>query len=206
MTRVDIMVDIETLGTSANSTIFQIAAVAFDITNGSCHTAFNEHADISKNEGYDMQVSGETLKWWVLNHPETFAELLGKGELSSEELIKSFYNWLNWIVMTKGPSNVFLWGNGILFDNNMLKTQMETNGLTYPVHFRNDRDVRTIVDLACVKTGLTINQFRTKWYDPDLQSHDAFDDVRNQINMVAAAYRKLTSNDNLSDEPIPEAE
>lgn len=44
--RYDVMVDIETLGTGVNATIFQISAVLFDITTGERFSEFNKIADI----------------------------------------------------------------------------------------------------------------------------------------------------------------
>ena len=61
--RTDVMVDIETLGTKEGATIFQIAAVSFDITTGETLDSINLIGDISKYE--TLTVDGSTLKWWL---------------------------------------------------------------------------------------------------------------------------------------------
>jgi hypothetical protein len=61
--RLDIMTDIETLGTKQDATIFQISAVAFDIMTGEHISTFNQIADIEKNA--IVRVDGSTIKWWL---------------------------------------------------------------------------------------------------------------------------------------------
>jgi len=58
--RVDIMTDIETLGTNADSTIIQISAIAFNTMTGEHIAEFNQIADISKNEN-TINVTGITI-------------------------------------------------------------------------------------------------------------------------------------------------
>lgn len=188
--RIDVMVDLETLGTGPDSTIFQIAAIAFDIRTGKHLASFNKIADISKNVSYEMNVSGDTLKWWLNTDKELLARLLNDGEGSSSELIVEFHTWLTG-VSTIGE--IHLWGNGILFDNNLIRTQMESQGLKYPVKYNKDRDVRTIVDLLCAKLGMSEKELREKHYDSTLSAHDALNDVINQIKALVVSYNELTS-------------
>lgn len=184
------MVDLETLGTESNATIFQIAAMGFDIKTGEIGSEFNKIADISTNESYDMQVSGSTLKWWLSNTEkrETLGRLMDQGEGSSTELLTNFRKWLQGL---GAIGDVYLWGNGINFDNRLLLEQM---GDDYPINFRRERDVRTIVDLACERLKTTEKQLRTQLYD-NSPAHDAFNDVRNQVKLVTACYEVLMKND-----------
>jgi hypothetical protein len=186
--RVDIMVDIETLGTSSNSTIFQISAIAFDIETGIYYSTFNEIADISKNSS--LSVDGRTLKWWLNTDKELLTDLLNKGNMSSKELLTEFHKWL--VSQNDDLKNIYLWGNGILFDNLMIQEQLITNGLKYPIFYRNDRDVRTIVDLAGNKLGITEKELKDRFNDVNLVKHDAFDDVKFQINLVVSCYNLIT--------------
>ena len=187
--RIDVMVDIDTLGTKADSTIFQISAVAFDIVSGVHMAKFNKVADITLNGDWDMRVSGSTLKWWLNTNKELLTKLVNMGEGSSIELLENFYGWL---ISLSLMGELHLWGNGILFDNNMIRHQFEQMGLEYPIKYNKDRDVRTIVDLTCAKLNLTERELRERFYDPGLEPHDAFNDVINQINLVSNCYRELT--------------
>ncbi|KON87468.1 hypothetical protein AF332_11945 [Sporosarcina globispora] len=189
MSRIDVMVDIETLGTGSNATIFQIAAVAFNIETGEHCSKFNMIADISKSR--KLNVDGSTLKWWLNTNKELLTDLLNKGEESSEDLLSKFNNWL--MYLTSDLRDIYLWGNGILFDNKMIQQQLTDSGEVYPIFYKNDRDVRTIVDLAGKKLGITEQELKDKFKDDKLVHHDAFDDVKYQINLVAGCYKLLIS-------------
>lgn len=187
--RIDIMTDIETLGTDSDSTIIQIAAVAFDITTGKIHTWFNQTANIHKNEG-PLKVTAGTLKWWMKTNPELLRELLD-GEHSSEDMLRNFHDWLGQFK----DEDMYLWGNGILFDNKMIQHQFESIGLNYPIFYRNDRDVRTILELASQKMNQperTIRQFVTDMpRQKELVKHNAIDDCHYQIDLVRYCYNTL---------------
>src|SRR5690625_2573087 len=92
--RTDVMVDIETLGQGVDSTIFQIAAVAFDITSGEEYKTFNEVADISNRS---LQVDGNTLKWWLKTDASLLNNLLNeqKGDKSPKEILGLLSEWLD---------------------------------------------------------------------------------------------------------------
>lgn len=194
--RVDVMVDIETLGTGKDATIFQISAVAFDIKTGEIMHEFNKIADIA-NSG-SLNVDGRTLSWWLKTNPQLLSDLIHQGEGSVGSLLMKF----KWFIegLDTDIKNVYLWGNGILFDNAMLQHQLENhpaltytdNGNKYPIHYRNDRDVRTIVELASIKSGLTIDELKEKFKDESLIEHDAYDDVLYQIQLVVGCYNILT--------------
>lgn len=187
--RKDIMVDIETLGNKIDSTIIQLSAVSFDIKTGSIYETFNEVADISKNES-TISVTGSTLQWWANTNAQLFAELLTRGDLSSEEVLRKFHEWLH--VINRDSRQLYLWGNGILFDNAMIRQQFEAIGLDYPIFYRNDRDVRTILELASIKLGKSEKELREEIYDNELVAHDAFNDVANQVKLVSFCYNVLT--------------
>lgn len=184
--RTDIMVDIETLGNKTDSTIFQIAAIAFDIKTGATIGSFNKIADIEQNS--ITYTTGSTLKWWLNTNKELLTDLLNKGKGSSEQLLIDFHEWLT---DAKLNSDVYLWGNGILFDNKMIQHQFEDAGLEYPIFYKNDRDVRTIVDLAGEKLGISEKELKDKFKNKELVEHDAFDDVKYQIDLVVGCYDLL---------------
>ena len=181
------MADIETLGTKSDSTIFQIAAIAFDIKTGDHISKFNRIANIEEND--EMNVTGSTLVWWLNTNKELFTNLLNSGEGSSTKLLIDFQSWL---MDLTNLGELYLWGNGILFDNKMIQHQLESIGIYYPIHYKNDRDLRTLVDLASAKLGVTEKELKQHFKDDSLVKHDAFDDVRYQINLAVSCYNLLT--------------
>lgn len=192
--RVDVMTDIETLGHKTDSTIFQIAAIAFDIETGEHLAKFNRIADIENED--TLSVTGSTLKWWLRTNKELLHDLLEKGEGTPEGLLQEFHDWLMYLKQEEDGfediHDLYLWGNGILFDNKMIQHQLEDMCLDYPINYKNDRDVRTIVDLASKKLGITEKELKAKFNDDNLVEHDAFDDVVYQINLVVECYKVLT--------------
>lgn len=186
--RTDIMVDIETLGTKADSTIIQIAAVAFNITTGKVIDTVNMIADIAKNKG-PLNAAGRTLKWWMETNKELFNDLLSDGDKASEEILEDFQTWI--INLPGSFGDHYLWGNGILFDNRIIQHQLEALGLRYPIHYRNDRDVRTILEMASMKLGVTEEQLKESCALEGRVEHDALDDARYQTALVLLCYRIL---------------
>lgn len=186
--RIDIMTDIETLGTDTTSTIIQISAMAFDIKTGDVVEEFERMIDIEKNEN-PIDATAGTIKWWLNTNKELFAQLLNAEGVSSEQAIKDLHQWIT--DMKVGDNDVYLWGNGILFDNKMIEAQMKNIGLKYPIFYRNDRDVRTIVELACAKSFTTEKELKEEFSDDTLVAHNASDDVRFQIALVSGCYDLL---------------
>src|SRR5699024_3593196 len=117
--RVDVMVDIETLGKSSHSTIFQISAIAFDMEDGGTYSEFNQIADIEQNK-LPLHVDGSTLKWWLDTDAGLLRKLLHKGNLSSYDILYNFKMWLLVLQEEYGKENVFLWGKRSIMDNNMI--------------------------------------------------------------------------------------
>lgn len=187
--RLDVMTDIETLGTNSDSTIIQISAIAFDIKTGEYKSTFNQIANIAKNER-PVKVTGSTIQWWLDTNKELFAQLINGGELSSEQVLRNFHTWLTNEI--SGVKHTYLWGNGILFDNKMIQHQFESLDLDYPIFYRNDRDLRTLVELTSIKLGTTEKELKERFNDESLVAHNAFDDVMYQINLAVSCFNELT--------------
>ena len=187
MRRIDIMVDLETLGTNSNSTVFQISAVSFNIKTGEKYDIFNKIIDITTIK--DNKITGDTLKWWLKTDKELLNKLINNKEsINNIEAWSSFYNWI--VSQSINKKDIYLWGNGIKFDNVMIDTQMSMVGIKYPIFYRNDRDVRTIVDLACMKLNTNIEDFK-KLIPMIGEQHNALDDCVYQIKLVNYCYNEL---------------
>ena len=184
--RLDLMLDIETLSTSNDTTLIQLACVAFDIRNGNTISEFNEFIDIEKTK--DLKVSGSTIKWWLKTNVELFKELIQKGNLSEKDVFEKFYSWIKELQETYA---ICIWGNGINFDVQTIKTKLAQYEISYPISFKNERDVRTIVDLYCAKKGISEKQFKDSFNSNDLVAHNGLDDCKYQIKYVVHAYNDL---------------
>lgn len=181
------MTDIETLGKQHNPTIIQIASCAFDIYTGEILYKFNESVNIKFEN--KLSVDGDTLSWWLNTDKELLTKIINEGTCNSEmEMLIKFHQWIT----DFDKQNVFLWGNGILFDNRIIKSKMEQYDLKYPIFYRNDRDMRTIIELASIKSGYkTEKEFKDNNKLDGLIAHDAYDDVIYQIYVLNKAWNIL---------------
>lgn len=202
VTRIDIMTDIETLGKGNNPPVFQIAACAFDISTGRILESINITADVSKMDN----IEGDTLIWWLKTNKELLLDLLLKGKeggKTERDIVWEFCDWVNllkkkYLIEDK---KVFLWGNGILFDNRIIKRKCDMYDAEYPIHYRCDRDMRTILELAATKMGYENDQDYRHTIENVGTEHDAFDDVKHQILVVTKAYNDImnTQKENIDD-------
>lgn len=189
--RVDIMVDLETLSNEMDTTIFQIAAVQFDLMTGDILDTFDRVADIALAE--NIEANGATLKWWIIENNQTLQELMARGTVekkSPEVILARFHAWLMEKINFHGKENVFLWGNGIANDNTWLKVAFKKQGLDWPLHFRNDRDVRTVRELHLMRHDVR-HDYKGEERTND-RPHDALSDAMFQALNIADQVAHLT--------------
>lgn len=191
MKRIDVMVDIETLGRGKENPILQIGAIAFDIETGKHLLSFQRYVKLSNSE----VINGETLAWWLKTDKELIAELVSKGTKGEKEVMKDFLTWIEGLPFwteshTLSKKDIYLWGNGILFDNKIIQGKCELYDLEYPIHYRNDRDVRTLVELYQTKTGGNYEAIKKSFHD-NYKEHDALEDCKSQIDMVVHCYNEV---------------
>ena len=219
--RIDIMVDIETLGVALNSPIFQISAACFDIDTGEIlegyreETGYNKvifdaYADLSKEK--NLNINGGTLTWWIDKYPDMLRDILTRARdtkdcsrmYSRKSLIKAFSVFLQDIpkIFEVEEKDIYLWGNGVNFDNRLLKHQMDTyreelvnikgiefagNSFLYPINYAREMDYRTILKIAAYKMGIPSRELRDKLLEEykqinkEFNPHDAMEDVLLQI-------------------------
>lgn len=190
--RIDIVVDIETLGNEPGCTIFQIAAIAFDIKTGKIIKQFNKIADLSIAKDF-LKVNGSTLIWWLQTNKELLTELLTTKDCSPYSLIDNFYKWL--LLLKSDYKEVYMWGNGILFDNALIKQAFKDVNINYPIDYNKDRDIRTIVELACNKIGISEKEFREQNKTTDAKMHNALSDCECEKNWICSAWEILMNKD-----------
>ena len=111
----DIMLDIETLGTEPGSVITQIAAVQFDPVEGTLGKCLVLNVDIQSSLDLGMTVSGSTLSWWMLQSPETFKSISSEPK---EKLPAALLRLSDFILNSKLEN---IWGFGANFDITLLE-------------------------------------------------------------------------------------
>ena len=191
MSRIDVMIDIETLGTGECPPVFQLVAKAFELKTGKIVDTFKSCCDVSTSTS---SIDDATVVWWTHKNFALFVKLITDGVNSGnteKQMIEAFIQWFN--NLAKDNHNVFLWGNGILFDNRIIQAKCRQYDLSYPVFYRNDMDMRTIIEVAAMKMGFKDQLEYRKAIQFEGTAHDANCDVDNQIKQIVRAYQDLTA-------------
>ena len=190
------MIDSETLGLEPNNAIVQLALTPFSpIGMGLFTTSFRKHTGLSlvlkinlKVEGQGRDIDEGTLKWW---HDKNKANihLLTEGKATIPDMIRL----VNMLLYKESH----VWANSPTFDIALLKScynQYKEVAGSWPVHFRNEWDVRTCSKMAGLSHKFLqpiYDQSNLYWGTSEGQSHDALIDCFTQVYQVQEAYRRL---------------
>jgi len=141
------MVDLETLGTAHDCVVLSLGAVKFDLL-GNDDAKSIELNDIE--EGMDdrslyfilppqpkRSVDQSTINWWKKQSPE--ARVVLDGNPTVETIAEVQHNFFKFCEETE-----FLWGNGNMFDNAILRNLFAPN---FPYRYYQDMDYRTLKTL-----------------------------------------------------------
>jgi hypothetical protein len=166
----DLMIDIETVGTGPEACILTIAAQAFDpFIRGYYSQQYYARIDIESQQGRNIEQG--TIDWWATQptaaREEAFAED-GRIPLkqSLEELGKLIWR------------SKRIWANGPTFDMNILEHAYKSYSIPLPWKFYVVRDARTVYGLC---PGL----------DKYPASHHALEDCRRQIDLLHDSLETL---------------
>jgi hypothetical protein len=180
----DLMVDIETLGTHNDSIILTIGAQMFDpslkgwetrpqrhIHTGETFSSYmNVRVDVDEQEALGRTTDQGTLDWWAKQSAEAQAESF------SEEDRLSLRESLTQLVRLAEPCKR-VWSKGA-FDFIILEHALEQLKMPIPWRFYHVRDCRTVFSLTPKLTQRT-------------NGHLAIEDCRNQILMLQDAFTML---------------
>lgn len=164
------MLDIETLGTTPDTTILTIAAQAFD-PFGTGYYDKHFYARIDLESQPNRTIDDNTLLWWGRQPEQSREEALGEeNRIPLPDALKDLAK-LVW------HSNI-TWINGVGFDSVILEHAYRENNIKQPWEYYKLRDCRTVFGL---------------W--PGLPkpptSHHALEDCRRQIDMLQATLKHL---------------
>ena len=177
MPTTDIMIDLETLGTTPDSVIVSIAAVKFDpfddyqtcgVTADQLPT-LNILVDIDSQS--DRQIDENTVIWWSQQDPQVQERVFNPvGRVNFTEALDQLHRFI-W--NTGGR----VWAQGTQFDIAMLEHAFRSVNRAYPWQYSQARDSRTLLDLVAVNLPKA--------------THDAVADCWRQIIGVQQALATL---------------
>lgn len=174
----DVMVDNETLATTADAVILSIGAVKFDLKTGEIdNDGFYRSISIESNLDYKRRISEDTLIWWMKQDVAAQA-VFHEAKETLATALSEFSDWL-------GTSNYTMWSNGADFDIPMLAHAYTQIGMETPWKFWNTKCFRTYKNLPGAK-DIRVPPLGVK--------HNALSDAYQQAQTAAAIHRQLFLN------------
>jgi hypothetical protein len=181
----EIMLDLETLGKGPEAAVVSIGAVKFNLED------YDNYEDIRNRpertfkatislENIEGKIDGSTVNWWLKQSEEARRSLTEADTHFPSTAIQNFSRWV-W------PERMYnIWGNGATFDNIILRSLFYKLRQPKPWAYNQDRDMRTLKDIALrVCPDLDLN-IRIGTY------HNALDDAITQVLLVQRMYRAIT--------------
>lgn len=169
----NIMVDLETLGTSAGCSILSIGAVFFDAEGlgEEFYTPVNRQSCLDAG----LVEKEDTVKWWSQQNAGAQKVLRLAGLKKTPTLAKALEGLSAFI---KKDTSVKVWGNGADFDNPILIVAYERLGMEQGWGNWNGRCYRTLKSIAA---GPKLDRAGTH--------HNALDDAKSQALHAIALFK-----------------
>ncbi len=136
----NIMVDLETLGTTPGAQILAIAAVPF--ASPFALEPFYDKINVDTYipfEGFHQ--CPKTIEWWMKQSEEARSEAFS-GTSKIVDSLTRFSEYLKSL-----PTDPVIWGNGADFDNPILAFAYDLVGMSTPWKYTNNRCYRTLKNL-----------------------------------------------------------
>jgi hypothetical protein len=146
---IQVMVDIETMGTNVDAPILSIGLVRFTVADGVLPYGHGHwHIDLADSLRNGAQADGDTISWW-LTQPEASRRALcglqrrkdGHGGMLEADALWIFHRTLS--IAEYGAFDG-LWANGIDFDLVILSRAFTRHKLPVPWAYWQQRDLRTL--------------------------------------------------------------
>jgi hypothetical protein len=180
----DIMIDLETLSTRADAAILSVGIAVFDIKTAIVSDVLYKEVAMVTQEEYG-HIDPETVKWWMKRDDAARSAIYQPADPESlYEVLYAVRDFLR-------PHNyrtTRVWSNGSSFDLVILRNAFQRHTMKCIWDYWQERDVRTIVDLARDLAGVDVKQTTRK----DHIEHHALGDALFQVAYVSEAYRVLS--------------
>ncbi len=175
----NIMIDLETLSTSADAVILSIGAVKFDLDKGKMDDGgFYTLVSADSNIEIGRHISESTLAWWM-GQGDAAKKVFTDPNVSLTRALEEFIAWVD-----RDRDDCVVWGNGSDFDVAILAHAFHTHGLTQPWKFWNTRCFRTYKNLPgaprCTAPPLIAHN----------ALHDAISQAQHALEIHAALFGK----------------
>lgn len=173
-----VMIDLETLGVTPGSVILSIGAVTFSV-NDPPGIQLALEIDAADAQRAGLTIDAATVAWW-LGQGEAARLAVTRGDrLPLSDALRTLEAWLG--ARRIGDGSLRVWAHGPSFDLAILAAAYRIVGLPTPWRYQEERDTRTLYELA----GVNPADYRSG------TAHRAIDDAICQAYAVHAGLRRL---------------
>ena len=170
-----VMIDLETLGTTASAVILSIGAVKFDLQSELVDDAgFYASVSVDSNLDLGRRIQEDTLLWW-LKQSAAAQSVFHETKIPLDTALIDLSDWI-------GTDDYLVWSNGADFDLPMLAHAYSQLQIETPWKFFNSRCVRTYKNLPGAKAAK---------FPATGVKHNALSDAVNQVKQVQAIHALL---------------
>lgn len=161
----NIMIDIETMGNTANAAIISIGAVYFDEKQTGAE--FYKRVSLESSVMAGLEMDASTVLWWLKQSDAARKEFEAKGD-PIFLVLKKLSEFIE--------PDCFIWGNGASFDNVIVANAYTKCNMKTPWKFYNNRCFRTLKNLV-PNVAILKNEIK----------HNALEDAKWQANYAIKA-------------------
>ena len=177
--RIDVMIDLETMGLGTNAPILSIGAVAFDLFGDGIIARMHTGISLEASMAAGRRPTASTIIWWLQQSEEARRQVCQKCEGDAGTIDETLSYFAAWMKSLAGEPHV--WGNGANFDISILEQAYLDAGMRAPWGYRHVRCFRTVM----AELGL-----ETDWVKP-LVAHDALADAEAQARTLQNCMRRM---------------
>jgi len=180
------MLDLEALDSKRTAIIVSIGAVFFDIEKGELGEKF--YMEINKKSFKDQLERGrtfsfDTYEWWM-GQSDGARKVFIKNEHNKRDIVPALHGFSEFCRQS-GEQRPRVWGNGVDYDNVVLRDTYETYNINAPWKYGDNRCYRTIKNLFGNRAKL----------DREGAHHNGLDDAITQANHLMAMFKKMHINE-----------
>ena len=181
---IDVMLDLETLGTRPGCPVLSIGAVFFDPDNDGLGAEFYRVISLSSCMEAGLTPEAGTLGWWMQQSSAAQAVLVAAtAELkTAPTLSEALWDFDAFLKTGYEAAKVRVWGNGSDFDNAILSECFAAADIPQPWKFYNNRCYRTLKGLF---PGVKLERQGTY--------HNALDDAKSQAVHARELFKMLSA-------------
>lgn len=193
----DVMLDLETMGTGPSAAIVAIGAVEFDLDTGQLGSRFYEAVDLCTSVELGGVIDAATVLWWM-DQSDAARAAFRRGGIHICVALGRFTEWLLSRDRTEGTARI--WGNGAGFDNVVLASAYRAARRPQPWKFYNDRCYRTIKALLPQVELVRVGEHHKADDDAESQARHLIRIVHSIANVLVNADERASRIESLTEE------